>query len=229
MVANVTPDNEVELLLDCALAHKADNLRGFLTQVELPRSGTKDVLRERLRQYLLSNGQHMLTLTEFLNRIEGWGKQHVYLYDGPSGLSGRWQDEEYVKGVIRGNGLLRLFNQARPIVLPEQTKLASIEWSQQRVRFTWNEKREWLERREDADKEEPREGLIYRAWQQKKARGTLVFDWNLQTGNTMLMIHKRDYLPAFDRRPGRTAQSHIGFGWRHPPHFESDWPPTKAF
>ena len=45
MSADVTRNTEVELLLDCALAHKADNLRAFLTQVDLPRSGTKDVLR----------------------------------------------------------------------------------------------------------------------------------------------------------------------------------------
>jgi len=190
MVAKLPQDADLELLLDCALAHKAENLRNFLTQIDMPRSGTREVLRERLREYLSADGQHTLALTEFLNRIEGWGNQHVYLYDGPSGLTGKWQDENYVKALLKANGLSRLFNRARPIVLPDQTTLSSIEWSPQRVRFTWNEKREWLERREDADKEEPEEGLIYRAFEEKKARGTLVFDWSLQTGAAMLMIQR---------------------------------------
>jgi hypothetical protein len=58
------------------------------------------------------------------------------------------------------------------------------------VRFIWNEKREWFERREDADVEAYEENLVFRAWKRKSARGTLAFDWDLQSGEAMLMIQR---------------------------------------
>jgi hypothetical protein len=70
---------DLELLLDCALAHRAETLRAFLEQAGLAKSGIKDVLRDRLRDYLDEDYRRAVEITEFLNLIEGWGNQHLYI------------------------------------------------------------------------------------------------------------------------------------------------------
>lgn len=190
MVTKTSADVDLDTLLNCALVHKADHLRTFLEQVGLVRSGTKEVLKDRLRSYLEQDSKNALQLTEYLNLIEGWGNQHLYLFNAPSGISKNWRDLQYVEQVLRKNGAVSILNRARPVVLPESPTLASIEWTPQRVRFVWNEKREWLDRREDRDIDSPEEAMVFRAWQLRSARGTLAFDWDLQSGEVMLMIQR---------------------------------------
>jgi hypothetical protein len=190
MATRIASNFEEELLLDCALAHKAEHVRNFLDQIGQARSGTKNVLRDRLRDYLDVDGKNAVALTEQLNLIEGWGNQHVYLYNAPIGLSKRWRSQDYVEEVAKKNGVLRVINRPRPVILPSSPTLASIAWTPDRVRFIWNERREWLERREDADIEATEEALVFHAFEKKTARGTLAFDWDLQSGDSMLMIQR---------------------------------------
>jgi hypothetical protein len=184
----VEPDIDNGILLDCALAHTAENLRAYLKQEGLPTSGAKDVLRQRLEEHLAGGRHNALRLTEHLNKIDGWGNQHVYLYKSAPQLLPRWRDEEKVRTILKDGRAIGLFNRARPVVLPDKPRLASIGWSSSRIRFVWNEKREWFERREDEDVEEG--NLVLRAWERKTNRGTLAFDWDLTTGHAMVMIQR---------------------------------------
>ena len=190
MAVEVDSAVELEQLVDCAMVHKAETLRRFLADAGIAKSGTKDVLKDRLRDYLQQDSKNAVELTEYLNLIEGWGNQHVYLYTAASGLYPKWRNENYVKDLLKRNRVLSVLNKPRPVVLPPSPTLASIFWTPQRVRFIWNERREWFERRDDADIEATEENLVFRAWQRKTARGTLAFDWDLQTGHAMLMIQR---------------------------------------
>lgn len=182
------PNNYQERLLDFALSHKAESLRDFLRTQEIPTSGAKEVLRERLETYLAENRQGQLHLTQYLNGVDGWGNQHIYLYRANGQLTADWRNEETVKTALRGGRALGLLNRPRSVVLPDKPSLASVGWSQAHLRLVWNEKREWFERREDEDTEE--DGLVFRAWEHKISRGTLAFDWDLRTGHAMVMIQR---------------------------------------
>jgi hypothetical protein len=190
MTVELHSDVDLELLIDCAMVHKAENLRRFLGEAGVAKSGTKDVLKDRLRDYLDEDSKNAVELTEYLNLIEGWGNQHVYLYRAPSGLNKQWRDDQFVKDLVKKNRVSSILNKPRPVILPQSPTLASIGWTSQRVRFIWNERREWFDRREDADIEANEENLVFRAWQRKTARGTLAFDWDLQSGEAMLMIQR---------------------------------------
>ena len=72
--------------------------------------------------------------------------------------------------------------------------MSSVEWTKDRVRFIWVEKREWNLRRDDLDSEE--DGVLYKAYEDKVARGVTSFDWNLATGQAALMIQR---LPSGER------------------------------
>jgi hypothetical protein len=172
------------------MTHNADSLRVFLEQVGLPKSGTKTVLRERLSEYLAEDFNNAVLLTEHLNLIEGWGNQQLYLYTAPIGVSRRWRSARYVETKLAENGVASILNRPRAIVLPDEPTLACVQWTPQRVRFIWNKKREWFERREDEDRESPDGDLVFHAFERKTARGTLAFDWHLETGESMIMIQR---------------------------------------
>jgi len=189
-MASAAKDFDREELLDCVLVHRAERIREFLAQVSLPRSGTKDILRERLAEFLETDSERAVQLVEFLNEIEGWGNQHLYLYKSSAALCSRWRSEAHVTSVLKRNRTLGLLNQPRPVVLPEKRTVSEIRWSPARLRIIWNERREWFVRDEEADKEADDGETVFRAWKRNIARATLAFDWDLATGDAMIMIQR---------------------------------------
>jgi hypothetical protein len=182
-------EGEVELVLNYLLSHKKAFTQDFLREDRgLPFSGTKEKLRERLKGYLGDGQLDAADLVWLLNRIEGWGNQHIYLYQASDRLIEPWLEEDSVRKRLADLGLDDLFNRQRPLVLPEETTLSSIEWTPERVRFVWVEKRQWEERVSEEDIKE--EGMVWRAYRINISRGLIAFDWDLVSGYAMLMIQR---------------------------------------
>jgi len=74
---------ERQALVDFVLALKKTHIQDFLQRVELPKSGTKPDLRERLQEALDEGRLAYERVVEFLDSVVPWGKQHVFLYTGP--------------------------------------------------------------------------------------------------------------------------------------------------
>jgi hypothetical protein len=110
------------------------------------------------------------------------------MYKAPDGEKHVWKSESLAKTRLVKINAAELFNRRRPLVLPETPTLSSVEWSADRVRFIWVEKREWKHRRDDLDCQE--DGVLYRAYEDKVARGITSFDWNLNTGHAALIIQR---------------------------------------
>src|SRR5205085_1974546 len=49
-------------------------------------------LRERLEENLLAGTITTVNLVDFLDEVEPWSKQHVFLYNGGDGLVQGWRD-----------------------------------------------------------------------------------------------------------------------------------------
>ncbi|MDA0591459.1 MAG: SAP domain-containing protein [Planctomycetota bacterium] len=62
---------------------RKNQISGFLASVGLPKSGTKEVLRERVEKALGGGSVTIPQIVEYLDSVVPWGKQHVYLYKGP--------------------------------------------------------------------------------------------------------------------------------------------------
>lgn len=181
-------ETEIELVLDYLLAHKKAFIQEFLRKRRLPFSGTKATLRKRLEGYLGDGRLDAADLVRLLDEIEGWGNQHIYLYKAPSWQIEPWLEEDSARKHLSERGLADLVNRQRPLVLPEKAILSAIEWTPERVRFVWIEKRQWEERVSEEDIEE--EGMVWRAYRVKISRGIIAFDWDLVSGHAMLMIQK---------------------------------------
>lgn len=180
--------DEINLTLKYLLSHKMAFTQEFLRERGLPFSGTKKRLRERLEEYLADGRLDPEALVHLLNQIEGWGDQHLYLYKAAGRLMAPWSTEDSVRKHLSGLGRGRLLGRPRPVVLPAETNLSSIEWTPERVRFVWIEKRQWEERVPDEDM---REGeMVWRAYRLNVSRGIISFDWDLVSGHAMLMIQR---------------------------------------
>ncbi|MEI9941982.1 MAG: hypothetical protein WDO69_32615 [Pseudomonadota bacterium] len=190
-----------DLALDLLLDHKAEFVRAFLEANDLAVSGAKAELRDRLEDALAKGTVIVGDIIARLDEIEGWGNQHVYLYRAPEGILPTWRSESSVKDILRAAKKVSLFNAHIPLALPPATTLSKVDWSPQRVRFVWITTRNWEERLDGKDR---REGLrVWKAYEERSARGVLAFDWNLQSGDAMLMIER---LPSGnDYEDARTA------------------------
>jgi hypothetical protein len=189
-MSDSSENGDLDNLLDCALAHKADTLRRFLDDEGLPTSGTRDALRARLQEFAEGDAGRIARLTNYLDLIEGWGNQHLYLYKAPAGLCRAWRSEQYGKGIFKTNRVLDLANGSRPTVLPARPTLSSIRYDSKVLRLVWTEKREWFERVEEKDSEKEEGRLVFKAFERRSSRGTLAFDWDLTTGDAMIMIQR---------------------------------------
>ena len=189
-----------EQLLQYVFSHRKTTVQDFLRERNQPINGTKGEIRERLEDHIDANEVSAEDLIALLDRVEGWGNQHIYMYDAPAGEMKIWKSEAKAKERLKKIGHEELFNKRIPLVLPDEPTLSSVEWSAGRVRFIWIEKRKWTQRREDLDHDGSAIGvqhtISFKAYEDKVSRGITAFDWNLTTGAAALMIQR---LPSGER------------------------------
>ena len=205
--------DELNRIVDYVFAHRKDAIKEFLREEDLQVSGTKFALRDRVAGALADGSLGPSDLIGLLDTIEGWGNQHVYLYEAPAGETRVWRSESRARHRLRQIDQEALFNRRRPLVLPDEPTLSSVAWSPQRVRFIWVEKRQWSLRRSDLDREE--DGVLYKAYESKLARGITSFDWNLVAGHAALLIQRLPSGARYDEIRRRYEQAleravHIG-------------------
>ena len=181
-------DCDVNQLLDLLLAQKMEFTQEFLRARSLAFSGNKQRLRQRLTDYIDEQMLPIPDLVDLLNQIEGWGRQHVYLYRCLGTLADDWSNEAYATSQLKRAGVESLLNMQRTLLLPENPTITSIHWSPTRMRLIWIEARQWEQRLPDEDVVE--DDLVWRAYRRHVTRGIVSFEWNFVNGNAMLMIEQ---------------------------------------
>lgn len=206
-------DEEFVQVIDYLMAHNNGPIAGLLKESSLPYSNkNKAELRAEIVRGVKDGDLTKDTLLEWLDSLEGWGNQHIYLYEAPEGETKIWKSKTKAKKRLEAIEALHLFNNHLPLLLPEETTLVSVQWSQTRVRFLWVEKREYTNRREDLDLDnddfeeeqgEVEDGIVYKAYEEKTQRAVSSFDWNLDSGFAALMIHR---LPSGEKYSREKAE-----------------------
>ncbi|HEV3115659.1 MAG TPA: SAP domain-containing protein, partial [Gemmataceae bacterium] len=78
--------DEKTVLLDLLFSHRMGWIQDFLRERKLPTTGNKDVLRTRVESLFDDGTLSLSDLVVLLDKVEGWGNQHVYLYRANDGL-----------------------------------------------------------------------------------------------------------------------------------------------
>ena len=193
MAEQVEADKVIEILL----GHKLEFARGFLKDSGLPADGTKEGIGARLNDAVEDGTVSVADLVRYLDDIEGWGNQHVYLVRAPAEILARWRDLKKATAILEKNELLALLNKAKPVFLPARPTLATIELDTKRARFVWVVKRSWEEHVEERDTTDG--DWTYRAYVKRTGRGILSFDWDLGSGVGMIMIQRLPSSTNYER------------------------------
>ncbi|MCY3781519.1 MAG: hypothetical protein OXG78_14490 [Chloroflexi bacterium] len=165
---------------------------------------TKAIMRRAIESEIDRGRLDLDKIHKVLVELEGWGRQQIYLYKfmGGTTLQNQWLDYDWVESNIQDNGMGEVFNITRPITSLNQSPLYTIQYDQAegRLRFIWVLNRTKVTREELEDPPHPDftanidstalERLILRAYRETLVRDVTSFDWNIKTGDAMIMIRK---------------------------------------
>lgn len=184
---------ETQYLLDLLLSHKKEHVQGVLGQ---PHVRTKAELRALLQQGIDEGALSGAALLALLQRIEGWGDQHVTLYRAPASVSARWMDQTFAVSSLQRQGIEQYLHAANVVRRPQgQLDLSSVTWTADHLRLVWVSGALHEERVPERDRCEGE--IALRAYRVRVSRRLAAFDWNLVSGDSMLMIQRMPSAKAY--------------------------------
>lgn len=204
-----------ELLIEYILAHKKEYAQDFLESKGSPYSGNKEILRRRLKDLLSDGRVTQKDLASFLDQIELFGNQHVYLFDIGDPQLEILLDSDRVRTILEAKGLGELYNNYKPLILPETAEIASIAHDSDWFSIRWvvkKEKLQLIEQKRETD-EGGREFLI-KKYLVRKYRATTFFRVSLINGSADLFVHRlRSGLSYTKERDKYLEWLNDWFGW----------------
>lgn len=194
--APVLTDEEQAQLIADLLVLKKPQIQHFLEQCGIPKSGTKAEIRERIERAIARGELLSNRIVQFLDEVTPWGKQHVYLYDGPSNSIAEWRNRDWVQSHLKRHRLGKYLNASLPLALPEKMKISSILHTTGRLRVTAVKRRDWWERDPTYDSSMRTDGgedVALRGYIHRVTRSLIGFEWDLRANTAFLQVSQ---LPA---------------------------------
>jgi hypothetical protein len=196
-------EEEQKKILEYFRELKSEYIRYFLAGRGLPRSGTKTQLLLNIKEEIESGGLQYEDLVNFIDTIIPWGKQHVYLYDGPETDVENWRDEGYCHQRLQVSNVIYLLREKLPLILPKRLSISSIQYSPgEELQILAVQRRDYSMRHPEYDENLNVDGLQIerQAYIREVLRGIIIFNWNLITNQARLQISqlpsKGDYEKA---------------------------------
>ena len=149
------------------------------------------MLRARIEEAVADESLSLSQIVEFLDNVIPWGKQHVYLFDGPTSSIADWRNEEWVAKLLKKHRLGKSLNANLPLVLPDKMKVSSILHDPKHLRITAIKRRDWWERNSDYDDSastDEGDDVELRAFVHRVTRSLVAFEWDLVSNVASLQI-----------------------------------------
>jgi hypothetical protein len=184
-------DEEQSQIITELLALKKSIIAVFLQRHHLATTGRKDVLRLRIEDQIHDGKLTFEQVLQYLDEVIPWGKQHVFLYQGPQNPNLNWRNESWVNKLLQSHRLKSLLNQKRSLALPAALTISEIAHSDRRLRIVAVRKREWQERFEEYDDSTQTpdgETVELRAYLHRTTRGMVSFEWDFHANTAFLQI-----------------------------------------
>jgi hypothetical protein len=208
-------NNEERLAIEYLFSHNLSAARSLLQRCGLSSKGDEATRRKRI-QSELGKAIKPIEIARILDKIEGWGNQHIVLFLSTDAIASLWKKPATLTDIAERLGLSSLVNGIRPILLPDEPTLSQIIWTKKHVRFVWVQKRIWHVRREELD--ERKGDVEMRAYEIQNRRGICYFDWNLVSGSAALLMQ---LLPKATEYKALQARLFEDLGhWLQTPAFE---------
>jgi hypothetical protein len=124
---------------------------------------------------------------EWLEHVEGWGDQHVYLYSLPPKLAEDkgWRNAAHARQRVRAAGLGALWNATTTHLFPNEPTLTSIRCDGDVLRLLWHQGADSLVRSPGMDREQSIKGddYVFRAYRRRADRTVMRFELHFPAAN----------------------------------------------
>lgn len=174
-------DHLIELAKGIVIAQSNVFIKELLRDNGIKIGSTKADFQQNMIQAINAGELTREHFDRWLLEIEGWGNQHIYLFDVDerSIRSDLWNDESNVRERAHSVGLKDKWNVAPSESFPEDRELAGIYYDANSFRAVWYEGRDSWIKESDKDYRAEEDGDLYeyRAFRQRLNRTVTRFEW----------------------------------------------------
>lgn len=176
-------------LIDELFGHKKEFINDFFLE-KGSRYGYSSYNKEQLKEKILESLQEgsfaVNDLIYLLDKIEEFGRQHIYLYQYNANLIDALKDQSFIRELLSEKGIEHVLNSSESLLFPERPTLVSVNHNSDYLKFKWiliNEYHKYL-------REERTNSHIIKYYKVIKTRDIRSFRIDLNTGWADLMIKK---------------------------------------
>lgn len=191
----LTRKDKAQLVLEMASLTVAQRER-FMRRFGLPPSLSKNAdVTDRIQTSLKADDFGYDEVLSYLDEVVPWGKQHVFLFKGPSAsIKKTWKDVKWIKNHLKNNSpeFAELVGAPIQVGLPDAMTPVAVDVSSKRIHLKFVQRRELIQRDSTYNKPNGKtpagEVVEYRAYVHRVVRNHVVFEWNTVNNTAMLRI-----------------------------------------
>ena len=159
-------------------------IKELLRSNNIPIGNTKAEFAENLNAAIDAGALTQPVIEAWLDQIEGWGNQHVYLFEPPSILRRK------IRPALETSKYAELLDRKIGYEFPDKLALSAINFSGDHVSVVWHRGRGAWERAKSKDfqKDEGQELFEYRAYRERFDRSVVRFEWRLDDPYCAILI-----------------------------------------
>lgn len=154
-------DGLLQLARGIVLAQGNTFIKELLRERNIRIGATKAEFEQNMVAAIESGELQRDHIESWLNEVEGWGNQHIYIFTIPSAIRGAMLDSGVLDKKVRAAGLLKLWNKSLSLEFPRRSTLTGINQQDDQLTFVWHQGTEFAIRRKDMDRREEIQGDIY--------------------------------------------------------------------
>jgi hypothetical protein len=165
-------------------------IRELLRGKKLSIGTTKEDFEANLLQAINNGELQFEDVIQWLEEVEGWGDQHVYLYHLPTSVTADqvWRSADTVRAKL--SLAQKKLWEAHSLSFPETWELTGISYADRVLTYVWHEKYPTLLRRPKLDRREEIDGDTYefRAFLERPDRSVLRFVLQLEKARAAVFL-----------------------------------------
>jgi hypothetical protein len=149
---------------------------------------TKADFAKNLNNAIDAGTLSQVMIEAWLGEIEGWGNQHIYLFEPPAIAHAD------ISPALKASTHAGLLGRAVSYEFPDRLTLTSINLSADHLSITWHRSRGGWERAKakDFQRDEGLDRVEYRAYRERFARSVVRFEWRLDDPYCAVLIELRN-------------------------------------
>jgi hypothetical protein len=184
----------IDQIIDLVLLQGNRFIRELLRSKELRLGTNKEQFEAHLREAIADGRVSRTDLEAWLTDVEGWGNQHVYVFQVPNADLAELRARDGFVRRLAAAGLDGFIDADIPLDPGEELALATIRHSPTDISFLWVRGSAALVRRKDLDFEEERQGdeIEFHAYERRWSRVAARFECRLDTGLAAVLIARRE-------------------------------------